>query len=183
MEEAENTKSVRNAYTDDVLILFDKIVKIIHWIDRSAKHITTAVNPYNDRLRLSILVPRCPDIQIQAVFTLIEKRSVFVNIQHLIGTFRIVICLVHAIIRFNVHRCLPTVFPNGLLADKRDPLVCDNAIHFLSDESAIDTLNRELLIILAIGDLFVLTILSSQLLFFLLQNHLLLCAHRSYRQI
>ena len=71
MEEAENTKSVRNTYTDYILIFFDIIEKIIHWFYRTAKLITTAMHPHDDWLLFPVRVARRPDIQIQAILTLI----------------------------------------------------------------------------------------------------------------
>ena len=73
MEESENAQPVRDSDIDDVIVLFYKIMAVVHRLNRSSKFITAAVNPHDDWFLCRGFVPRRPEIQIQAVFTLIVE--------------------------------------------------------------------------------------------------------------
>ena len=135
VEEAKEADSVINGNNNDIGILLDEIVAIVLRISCSAHIEGAAVNPHYDRLLASSRLVSLPDVQIQAVLV----RAIFNSrvTRCLDRGFPIVICLVNAVIRNNVHGCLPAQIPDGLLTYKRDALVGNNAVFLFADEDPV----------------------------------------------
>ena len=123
MEKTENTDPVRNGNGHNVRILPHEIAALVQRVSRPAVFEGSAVNPHHDRL-FACGFPLClPDIQVQAVFPLKVEGSLLSVCLVLAGTFRVIIRLVHPIVRPAVHRRLPAVLSDRLLSDKRNALV------------------------------------------------------------
>ena len=116
------------------------------------------MDPHHDRFLLRPFVVGLPDIQVQAVFTLRIETSHLTGAAHLAGNFSEIICLIYTVVRCDVHRCFPAVFPDGLLSHEGNALIRNNALRLLSDKSAVDTLDRQRMVIIIVSNLFVLAV-------------------------
>ena len=164
MEEAKNAKPVSNGHNDDVGILFDEIVALMHRVDSSAQRKGSAVNPDHDRF-LPYRLISLPYVQIQTVFPLIVDGSWFVRVIRLAGTLGIVISFVHTVVGGILHRCFPTMYSDRLLAYEGNTLEGNDIVRLTAYEGAVDTLHGQRMVVIAVGDLFVLAILGSQFFF------------------
>ena len=95
------------------------IVALIQWVNRSTHFESSTVNPYHDWLRGGRRAFSLPDVQAQAVLALNVKGGLFAEILPLIGTFRIIISLVHTLICNIVHWRLPAQFAPGFPCKQR----------------------------------------------------------------
>ena len=157
-EKPENVHPVLDGNEDDIRVLPDEIGALLPRFSRRAKFKSAAVNPYHDRL-LFPSVRRLPNIQKQAFFTLRVKGANLTGVALLAGRFPDVIRLVNAVVRHTVHRRFPTQFPDRLLPDEGNALEGNDVLGGLfTDKGAVDTLDGQRLVILSVGDLFVLTV-------------------------
>ena len=75
-----------------------------------------------------------------------------------------IISLIHAVARRNVHRSFPALLTDGLLADERNALVGNEAICLFADEGAVDALHGQRLVVITIGNRLVLAVLCPDFL-------------------
>ena len=155
MQEAHHAQPVGNGNYDDIRILLDEIEAVEHRIYSTARLKGSAVNPYHDRLLLSRSIVRLKYIQIQAVFIQIVHGPHFKTLVA-IGTLRIIVGLIDAIIRGDIHRCLPALTADRLLAYIRDASVGDDILLLPAYEGSVNTLHGKRLIIVAVGNFLVL---------------------------
>ena len=127
VEEAEDAQSILDGNKNDFWIFLYEIVALILRFNRSTHFVSSTVNPYHDWLRGGRRAFSLPDVQAQAVLALNVKGGLFAGFLPLIGTFRIIISLVHTLICNIVHWRLPAQFAHGLLAHERDSLVSNDA--------------------------------------------------------
>ena len=57
------------------------------------------------------------------------------------GAFSVIICLIYAVIGYNIYRSFPAQIAYGLLAYKRNALVRNDTFIIFADKSTVDTLN------------------------------------------
>ena len=76
------------------------------------------------------------------------------------GAFRVVVGLVNAVVCNNVHRRLPTQVAHRRPANERNAFICDDAVRLLAHEGAVDALDRQRWVIMAIGNLVIFAVLD-----------------------
>ena len=158
MEEAKGAQPVLDCNKDHIRILFCQIGTVKQLDICSSAGESAAVNPHHygspspcsPRGGESHLI-RAPHIQIQAVFTLILNDGLV-----LARGFGEIISLKDIVTRSNIHRGFPAQFTYRLLPDKRNTLVGNNILRLLTDEGSVDTLYGQRLVIIPIGNRFVL---------------------------
>ena len=163
MKEAEEADPVSDRNDDNIRVLFHEIMAIILRIRCSAHLESAAKNPHNNGLLFSRRIVSLPDVQVQAVLA----RTIFGSrvTRRLDGSFSIVICLVDTVVWNNVHRCFPAQISDGLPPDKRDAFICNDVLRLFANEGTVNTLGGQQMVVIAVRDSFVPTLLS--ILFFL----------------
>ena len=163
VQETEDAEPVRDGNDDYIGVFRDEVLKIIPRVSRSANLKTAAVNPYHDRLLLHGHIIGLPYIQVQAIFSLNVSCGVFYL--SLGSAFPIVIGFVHAFVRGNVHGRLPTQIADGLLADKGNAPKHNCIVRLPANKGAVDALDSQRFVIIAVCDLLVLAVLRPRNLF------------------
>ena len=173
MEKAENIHPVLDGDEDDIGILPDEISALLARLCCAADFKSTSVNPYHDRLLLCVRVNCLPYVQVQAILILRVERTELADIPLLAGTFGKIVCLVYTVIRDNIHRSLPTKVSYRLFPDKGDALEGDDLlVRLFADKGAIDALDSQRLVVIAIGDPSVLTVQPAHSLCCFFQTHI-----------
>ena len=149
MQEPHHTQSIANRDDDDIRILFQEIETVKHGVDGSARFKSTAVNPHHHRLLRGGSIVRLKHIQIQAGLVHIVHGTHF-KFRVAVGTLRVVIGLIHAIVRTGIHRCLPAQVANGLPANVGDAPVDNDILLLPAHEGAVDTPHGERPVVLAV---------------------------------
>ena len=129
------------------------------------------MDPHHDRFLLSPFLISLPDIQMQAVLTLGVEAAHLTGTAHLAGNLPEVVCLIHAVVRSYIHRCLPAQVPDRLLSHKGYTLVCNDIPRLLSDKSAVDALDSQRTVIIPVCNFSVLSVQSIHLRCRFIQSH------------
>ena len=144
MQETQDAQSVLEGNEDDIRILLCQVgtVKQIH--SGSSGNEGAAVNPHQDGFLLPRLIIGLPNIQIQAVFTLIRNDGFI-----LAGSFGEIKGFIYAFVRHKTYRSLPTQAANRLLRYERNTLVGNDILRLRTHESTVDTPNGQRLVVRA----------------------------------
>ena len=94
----------------------------------------------------------------QAVLALWVKASHLTGAAHLAGNFSEIVRLIYSVVRSDIHRRFPTVFPDGLFSYEGNALIRNDVPRLLSDKSAVDTLYCQRAVIIIVSNFFVLAV-------------------------
>ena len=160
MKEAEDAESVCDGNENDIRILLDEIGAVEQVNACSACHKSAAMDPHHHRLLLSSRILCLPDVQVQAVFTLVAGDGNILN-----GEFCKMIGFIYPIVRSNIHRCFPAQTADRLLTYKGNPFVGNDVICPFTDKCSVDTPDGKRLVVVAVCNLLILAILRLEILF------------------
>ena len=153
MQESEEADPVIDGDDDDLRVLFHEVGAVVLRVGCSAYLKSATINPHDDWLLLCRGFVSLPDVQVQAILvhSILDSRVAW----RLNWGLTIVIGLINVVARSHVHRCLPAQVTDRLLTDKRNALIGNNVLRLLADEGAVDTLDGQRLVVVAVRNLLV----------------------------
>ena len=158
MEEAEYTGPVLDGDKNDVRVLMYEVGSLLTGLDRTAFFEGATVNPHNDRLLLRASLVGFPNVEVQAILSFNVEGGNLHDVIILGRTFPEVIRLVYAIVRDNVYRCFPAIFPDRLPAHKGNTFERNDIIFLFANKSTVNALDCQRLVIITVSNLPVLTV-------------------------
>ena len=151
VQETHHAQAVGNGHHNDLRMFRHQIAAVKHRVHGAARLKPAAVNPHHDGLFPGRYLIGLKHIQVQAVLGQVIhgtglQRSVA------IGAPGIVIGLEHTVARGCVHRGFPAEVAYRLLPYIRDAPVGNDVFFLPAHKRAVDALDRQRLVVIAVGD-------------------------------